>query len=118
MAAPINSTAIRVSWDELQYCFSNYTIQYQIIYSGIDFYVEIRTITLNIVDILDPITNTTSCTPQSVLLTNLTTGVNYSISLWVSVDELGVNNVFIAQLYAYVDLGKYILSGSLVMNCI
>ena len=98
MSTLINSTSISVSWNELQYCFSDYHIQYEITYYEVLFYNDTRTITINITDILDPLSNTTSCIPQFVLLTDLTPSVTYFISLRVTIDELGVTSTLIAEI--------------------
>ena len=97
MATTINSTAIQVSFNALQYCSSALQVQYDIQYTGVELDTTTRTINLNITSQAVSGTNTTSCQPQFVVLTGLQEYVNYTISLNVTIINLGVSNVFVAQ---------------------
>ncbi|KAI6658157.1 Phosphatidylinositol phosphatase PTPRQ-like isoform X2, partial [Oopsacas minuta] len=91
VANTINSTAIRVSFRALEYCGADVTIRYEFVYRGVELDTTVRTLNINITE------QTGLCTPQDVDITGLQEYVNYTISLMVTIPELGVSDSMIAE---------------------
>ena len=83
-----------VSFRQLQYCGADVTVQYTISYGGVELDTTVRNVVINITN---QTTSGGSCQPQSVTLTGLEEYVNYTISLNVTIAELGVTDLSIAQ---------------------